>query len=369
MAVTMTLPYFSESATTVATTAGTGEDSVTSMLAAQVERELPILTETGRGATTNSAETMSPDSSSPASPPNSTEPDPPVSFDTEKVNKQRLGEIIASRLDIETNEAVTIGMRMITACWKNQHRRVNHGKDTECDDTYIPTFGFSVPEDSEVHFKGPLVEESIHDIFEDSVTFTSDEMFAIDLDLKASCQNLESGDPQCDQDGISIEAHFSQPGPPTDLGAARAFEHLPDSSNSTLIIDLSKLDVGALINLILNVTNIDEVHSATLDLRVIARCSSEDGVLGCPEMVFDMGGRPITMSTDKMTNYKATKTETKMKTIMEMGTEHLAPSTVTSALPTTAFLTILTSQPSSENPPPSTLVTQPTTALPLVATD
>lgn len=89
------------------------------------------------------------------------------------------------------------------------------------------------------------------------------------------------GDPRATVDGYEYDSH--------NLFA------LPPKTKSTkdVTIDLSKLDVGELIENMLGATNIQDVHRAEIDLTVQAKCESKNGVTGCSDLVIEMSGTPL----------------------------------------------------------------------------
>lgn len=107
------------------------------------------------------------------------------------------------------------------------------------------------------------------------------------------------------------------------------FFALSPKSKSTkdVVIDLSKLDVGELIENILGATNIQDVHHAEIDLTVQAKCESKNGATGCSDLVIEMSGTPLlnvdlgprpleakSIPSVTKTTSGTTKTKTKTKT-------------------------------------------------------
>lgn len=147
---------------------------------------------------------------------------------------------------------------------------------------------------------------------------------------------------------------------------------LPSKPNTTkpeVVIDLDQLDVSGLVDIMLDATNIEEVHRAEIDMKVKAICESNHGATGCSDMVIEMSGTPLSnkkniqetralaaralpfktgtttsakkakSKTQSKTKSKATKTKTKKVTVTRTG----QPSTATITLTSTVSLNHTTS--------------------------
>lgn len=104
----------------------------------------------------------------------------------------------------------------------------------------------------------------------------------------------------------------------------------PNNTKPEVIIDLDQLDVSGLVHIMLDATNIEEVHRAEIDMKVKAFCESSHGATGCSDMVIEMSGTPLSnkavqatralaaralpSKTETTTHVKEAKTKTKPKT-------------------------------------------------------
>ncbi|PSR82385.1 hypothetical protein BD289DRAFT_483901 [Coniella lustricola] len=296
---------------------------------------------------------------------------PTIALNGNTLDKEGVTRLIADHVHVRTKRPVAVSIQMVMVCSPNDggiacNKQV--GKPT--------LVVLKSPNAHRVSFKEDLDFLELGNAITKSATIDSQTTdFLVDLSITVTCQKVRHFGLRCQEDALSVLFNQDSQLTARHLGvrspstlSRRNSSSSSNSSRNGIIIDLSKVDVAELVNMMLAATNIDDIHKANLVLKVKAlSCTSMDGNRGCSDVVVSLaeaGNVPLriqpriamppsplsSMDDDKTTTVTKTKTKTeKGKSTTKTESFTVTKTTTEKAKPTTRSKSVTETKASSKS--------------------